>query len=209
MLRFSDWSPPRAFPFTNAARLTKQYIWLNISVLLWWFPFKHQMKPLLHCSLKSQLVKHHTFSSFYLKYEFYNCDSSDHKTYWNAFSFHPCAFQFISGVTVKWYTFHVYTMIWWRVEIMNLLMQLHPVSCFFLHFVYDRVSVCLYFPSIRWCLQCQRFGHTHQKCASDLVHGICNESGHGESPCFSPLHGGNYSGAHASGDGNCPVYQNE
>jgi hypothetical protein len=100
-------------------------------------------------------------------------------------------------------------MIWWRIEIMNLLMQLYPVSCCFLHFGCDRGSLFLYFRSIIWCLQCHRFGHTHQKCASGLVHGICNESGHGESPCFSPLHCWNYSGAHASGDMNCPMYRNE
>jgi hypothetical protein len=34
----------------------------------------------------------------------------DHVTYSNAFSFHSCAFRFMSNVAVKWYTFHVYTL---------------------------------------------------------------------------------------------------
>jgi hypothetical protein len=34
----------------------------------------------------------------------------DHITNSNAFIFHSCAFQFKSNVTVKWYTFHVYTL---------------------------------------------------------------------------------------------------
>jgi hypothetical protein len=37
------------------------------------------------------------------------------------------------------------------------------------------------------CFQCQRFGHTQQRCGSNLVCGNC-ESGHGEAPCPYPPH---------------------
>jgi hypothetical protein len=34
----------------------------------------------------------------------------DHITYTNVFGFHSSVFQFMRNVTVKWYTFHVYTL---------------------------------------------------------------------------------------------------
>jgi hypothetical protein len=74
-------------------------------------------------------------------------------------------------------------------------------------FLYDRVSVCTFLAS---CGTSNARGlDTPIKSASGLVHYICSESGHDESPCFSPLHCENYSRAHASGDRNCLMYQDE
>jgi hypothetical protein len=65
-----------------------------------------------------------TFSLFYLRFHFYRYESSDsgrkmwklkwhefkldHITCSDAFIFHSYSFQFMSSVTVKWYTFHLY-----------------------------------------------------------------------------------------------------
>jgi hypothetical protein len=52
----------------------------------------------------------------------------------------------------------------------------------------------------------QKLWHTQLLCASDLVFGVCGESGHGKSPCPNPLHCINCSGAHTSGDRMCFVF---
>jgi hypothetical protein len=59
------------------------------------------------------------------------------------------------------------------------------------------------------CFRCQKFGHTQQRCASNLVCAHCCENGHGDEPCPNPSHCVNSSRAHASGDRKCPIYQDE
>jgi hypothetical protein len=59
------------------------------------------------------------------------------------------------------------------------------------------------------CYRCQKFGHTQQRCASNLVCGHCGENGHGEEPYPDPPHCVNCSGAHASTDRRCPVFLDE
>jgi hypothetical protein len=78
----------------------------------------------LHCINRPRLMKpQHQFTFFYLRHHvsimlgmeiFGNScatnDELDNISFSNAFWLLSCAFQFISNVTVKWYTFHVYTL---------------------------------------------------------------------------------------------------
>jgi hypothetical protein len=74
---------------------------------------------------------------------------------------------------------------------------------------YERASFRSHMPSSMRCFRCQKFGHTQQKCSSSLVCGDCDEIGHEEGPCPGPLNCVCCSGAHASGDRDCPVYRDE
>jgi hypothetical protein len=125
-LSFSDWSSPGAFSFTNAVSLIKQIIPLVNWRFCRRFPPKHRTKSPLHCNRRPRLVKPQQTFSFYLRCHFNNCECStsgkkfgnscgtnyklDHVTHSNAFSFRSSAFWFMSNVTVKFYTFHVYTL---------------------------------------------------------------------------------------------------
>jgi hypothetical protein len=85
------------------------------------------MKSLLKCIRRPRLVKSQYVLSFcYLKRRSNKCECSasggkiwnsygtnfilEHITYSDGFNFHSCDFQFMSDVTVKWYTFHVYVL---------------------------------------------------------------------------------------------------
>jgi hypothetical protein len=61
-LRFSDWSSPRVYLFTNVGSLIQQFIPLVNQYYFWWFPSKHHMKSPLHCSCKPT----HTTTCIYL-----------------------------------------------------------------------------------------------------------------------------------------------
>jgi hypothetical protein len=78
-----------------------------------------------------------------------------------------------------------------------------------IHVGYGRVPVSPYIPNPMRCHQCQKFGHTQQRCASNLVCGHCGENGYGEEPCPNPPHCVNCSRAHASADRRCPVFLDE
>jgi hypothetical protein len=74
---------------------------------------------------------------------------------------------------------------------------------------YERESIRPYIPNPMRCYRCQKFGHTQQRCASNLVCGHCGENGHSEDPCPNPPHCENCSGAHASADRRCPAFLDE
>jgi hypothetical protein len=74
---------------------------------------------------------------------------------------------------------------------------------------YERASFRPYIPSSMRCFRCQSFGYTQQKCILSLVCGDYDETGHEEAPWPRPLKSASCSGAHASGDRNCPVYRDE
>jgi hypothetical protein len=78
-----------------------------------------------------------------------------------------------------------------------------------IHVGYERVPVHPYIPNPMRCYQCQKFGHTQQRCASNFVCGHCGENGHGEEPCPNPPHYVNCSGAHTSANRRCPVFLDE
>jgi hypothetical protein len=78
-----------------------------------------------------------------------------------------------------------------------------------IHVGCERVPIRPYILYPMRCYRCQKFGHTQQRCASNLVCGHCGENGHGEEPCSNPPHCVNCSGAHASADRRCPVFLDE
>jgi hypothetical protein len=76
-LSFSDWLSLKAFPFTNAASLIKQFIPFVNQHFYWQFPSKHCTKSPLHCNRRPRLVMpQHTFSIFYFRCHFNNCECS-------------------------------------------------------------------------------------------------------------------------------------
>jgi hypothetical protein len=63
---------------------------------------------------------------------------------------------------------------------------------------YERVRVRVYIPNPMRCFRCQKFGHTQQRCTSDIVCGNCGEAGNGDSPCTNPSKSVNCQGNHSS-----------
>ena len=73
---------------------------------------------------------------------------------------------------------------------------------------YERCKVSLFVQRPMQCYNCQRFGHTKQKCKSNPVCGRCGHESH-DGPCTEEAVCPNCKGAHAPSSKNCPSYKKE
>jgi hypothetical protein len=74
---------------------------------------------------------------------------------------------------------------------------------------YERVPVRAYVPNPMRCFRYQKFGHTQQRCTSDIVCGNCGEAGNGDSPCTNPSRCVNCQGNHHSNSKKFPIFLKE
>ena len=71
------------------------------------------------------------------------------------------------------------------------------------------IGVEPFIPNPMRCFNCQRFGHTANRCKHSQVCSVCAEKGHDDRSCGNPRHCANCEGDHPAFSRDCPLWRQE